>query len=210
MVNNKTNILEETANYFSATLAEHGSTAEGVGWNGSRSQETRFEQLLHVITKAEKFSINDLGCGYGALLDYMKSRYQNIIYNGYDVSERMIHMASSSHSKSPSTGFFVANEPSCPADYGVASGIFNIRLGRSDSECYECLLSTLDALDRTSRCGFAFNCLTTYSDADKMRNDLYYANPCVVFDVCKRRFSRHVALLHDYDLYDFTVIVRKH
>ena len=29
------------------------------------------------------------------------------------------------------------------------------------------------------------------------------------FDFCKRNFSRNVALLHDYGLYDFTIIVRK-
>ena len=42
-----------------------------------------------------------------------------------------------------------------------------------------------------------------------MRPDLYYADPGLFFDDCKRRFSRNVAILHDYDLYDFTVIVRK-
>jgi hypothetical protein len=30
-----------------------------------------------------------------------------------------------------------------------------------------------------------------------------------VFDLCKRRHSRNVALLHDYGLYAFTVLVRK-
>jgi hypothetical protein len=48
--------------------------------------------------------------------------------------------------------------------------------------------------------------LTKYSGADRMaqRPDLYYG-----FDFCKRRFSRNVALLHDYGLYDFTILVRK-
>jgi hypothetical protein len=68
---------------------------------------------------------------------------------------------------------------------------------------------TLDALDRTSRSGFAFNCLTSYSDADKMRDYLYYADPCALFDLCKKRYSRNVAILHDYDLYEFTILVRK-
>ncbi len=67
----------------------------------------------------------------------------------------------------------------------------------------------LDVLDRTSRSGFAFNCLTSYSDADKMREYLYYADPCALFDLCKRRYSRNVALLHDYGLYEFTILVRK-
>ena len=26
---------------------------------------------------------------------------------------------------------------------------------------------------------------------------------------CQRRYSRHVALLHDYPLYEFTIIVRR-
>ncbi|MBM3138043.1 MAG: class I SAM-dependent methyltransferase, partial [Chloroflexi bacterium] len=30
-----------------------------------------------------------------------------------------------------------------------------------------------------------------------------------LFDYCKVNFSKNVALLHDYKLYDFTIIVRK-
>ena len=42
-----------------------------------------------------------------------------------------------------------------------------------------------------------------------MRADLYYADPCFLFDYCKRNFAKDVAILHDYSLYDFTLIVRK-
>ena len=59
-----------------------------------------------------------------------------------------------------------------------------------------------------SRRGFAFNMLTSYSDADRMRSDLHYGDPAAYFDLCKRRFSRNVALLHDYELYEFTIVVR--
>jgi hypothetical protein len=53
--------------------------------------------------------------------------------------------------------------------------------------------------------------LTKYSDAERMagRPDLFYGDPLFFFDFCKRNFSRNVALLHDYGLYDFTIIVRK-
>ena len=76
------------------------------------------------------------------------------------------------------------------ADYGIASGIFNVRLERSDVEWRDYLETTLNVLDRTSHLGFAFNCLTSYSDTDKMRDYLYYADPCALFDLCKRRYSR--------------------
>jgi hypothetical protein len=95
------------------------------------------------------------------------------------------------------------------SDYGVASGIFNVRLGRTDAEWQAYIEHMLDQLDRTSRLGFSFNCLTSYSDADRMRPDLYYADPCRLFDFCKRRYARNVALLHDYGLYEFTMLVRK-
>ena len=42
-----------------------------------------------------------------------------------------------------------------------------------------------------------------------MRPHLHYGDPLWFFDWCKRKYSRNVALLHDYDLYDFTIIVRK-
>jgi len=42
-----------------------------------------------------------------------------------------------------------------------------------------------------------------------MRDDLYYADPCLLFTYCKTRYSRNVALLHDYGLHEFTLFVRK-
>ena len=95
------------------------------------------------------------------------------------------------------------------ADYGVASGIFNVRLGSTDDAWRSHVLRTLDVLNKTSRRGFSFNCLTLYSDQDRMRDYLYYADPCDLFDHCKRTYSRDVALLHDYGLYEFTILVRK-
>ena len=50
--------------------------------------------------------------------------------------------------------------------------------------------------------------LTSYADPDRMRADLYYGDPGYYFAFCKQH-ARNVALLHDYDLYDFTMLVRK-
>jgi SAM-dependent methyltransferase len=209
MAHEPTDILSEVADYYSAKLAEHGVTARGVDWNGEESQQLRFEQLCRIIDEPGAYSINDLGCGYGALFDFLNSRYQSCTYNGYDVSGEMIRAATTRYGGNPSAKFAVTSEPLSTADYGVASGIFNVRLGRSDAQWRAYLEATLDILHRTSHRGFAFNCLTSYSDADKMQEYLYYADPCMLFDLCKRRYSRHVALLHDYGLYEFTVLVRK-
>jgi SAM-dependent methyltransferase len=209
MQENKTDLLTEVAYYYSEKLAQHGETPRGVDWNGEESQERRFEQLCKIIDGRTRFSLNDLGCGYGALHDFLIGRHSGFSYSGIDISESMIRSAEQRHRGRPQARFVLASQPDAVADYGVASGIFNVRLGRSDAEWRAYVEATLDILDRTSRLGFSFNCLTSYSDAEKMREHLYYADPCALFDLCKRRYSRNVALLHDYGLYEFTILVRK-
>jgi len=209
MEKRKTIVLKEIADYYSTKLAEHGETPYGVDWNGEEGQLLRFKQLSKIIGKSCSFTVNDLGCGYGALYDYLNSIYHNFVYNGCDVSGDMIHAAKNRYPDNPNVCLNVASEPPEAADYGIASGIFNVRLGRSDEEWQDYLECTLDILDHTSTDGFAFNCLTSYSDTDKKRSYLYYADPCALFNLCKRRYSRNVALMHDYGLYEFTILVRK-
>ncbi len=209
METSKSELIAEVARYYSAKLAEHGASPRGVDWNGEEGQVLRFEQLTRVIRLTSGFSLNDLGCGYGALFDYLRTKYQDFTYTGCDVSGDMVRAAQARHAASPSARVIVASAPAEAADYGIASGIFHVRLSRRDAEWRDYIQTTLDVLDRTSRHGFAFNCLTSYSDADKMRSDLYYADPCALFDLCKRKYSRHVALLHDYGLYEFTILVSK-
>lgn len=201
-------ILTEIASYYSAKLAEHGATPRGVDWNSEAGQLLRFEKLVHVIQPADGFSVNDLGCGYGALYDYLDSRFGTFSYVGCDISTAMLHSAQQRLAHRSNARFELAAMPPETADYGIASGIFNVRQRRSDAEWQTYLEQTLAVLNRTSRKGFAFNCLTSYADSAKMRPELYYANPCALFDLCKRRFSPHVALLHDYDLYEFTILIR--
>ena len=206
----RANFLNEVADYYSEKLLEHGNTPRGVDWNGADSQIIRFEQLCKLIdSKASSFSLSDIGCGYGALFDFLSTRYSLSEYVGLDISAEMIRAAQIRNTHLTNVKFILSSEPNLICDYGVASGIFNVRLQRTDAEWYDYLIATLDVLDKSSRLGFAFNCLTSYSDADKKRDYLYYADPHQLFDHCMRHYSRQVALLHDYGLFEFTIIVRK-
>ncbi|MCW5668594.1 MAG: class I SAM-dependent methyltransferase [Hydrogenophaga sp.] len=210
MDNRKNELLDEVAAYYAEKLAKHGDTPRGVDWNGEESQTIRFAQLCKVIRpKSSDFSLNDLGCGYGALFNFLSDKYPQCSYLGVDVSAEMIMAAQLRNAASPNARFITSSEPDIISDYGVASGIFNVRLGRTNADWHEYIQGTLDQLDRTSRLGFSFNCLTSYSDEDKKQSYLYYADPCQLFDLCKRRYSRQVALLHDYGLYEFTILITK-
>lgn len=202
-------LLTDVAAYYSDKLIRHGQNPRGVDWNDEASQVLRFEQLCKIINSSAQFSVNDLGCGYGSLYDFLASRYEDFSYLGIDVSDNMIQAAEKRNQGNVQARFIASTEPVQIADFGIASGIFNVRLNHSVDEWLSYLKSTLETLNNTSRRGFAFNCLTSYSDKDRMRDDLYYADPCMLFDLCKRLYSRNVALLHDYGLYEFTILVRK-
>jgi SAM-dependent methyltransferase len=201
--------LAEVARYYSDKIQEFGATPQGVDWNGAESQELRFDQLAKIIQPSDGVTVNDLGCGYGSLFDHLIKRHPVTSYLGVDVSEDMVKAAEELHEGDDRARFVQSAVPDRVADYGMASGIFNVRLETSNDDWLQHIMETLDVLHETSGRGFAFNCLTSYSDQHLMRDYLFYANPGQLFDLCKRRFARNVALLHDYDLYEFTILVRK-
>jgi|SRR5579864_6893894 len=201
--------LRRVEQYYSGKLRVHGATWQGADWNSGESQRLRFEQLLKVCEPSEPFSINDYGCGYGALIDHMASRGLRFTYRGLDISEAMLGKAREIHGQRAGCEFVSAEESLAAADYSVASGIFNVKLDVTRETWESYVLDTLHKLARWSVKGFAFNALTSYSDPERMRGDLYYGDPCFFFDYCKRNFSRNVALLHDYGLYEWTMLVRK-
>lgn len=197
-------------NYFQQRLDTYGSTPRGVDWNSVESQEIRFAQLAKVIHTTHPFSLLDYGCGYGAFADYLLQReYPLQQYIGFDFLSGMVEKACEMHPHLPQA-VFTSNISDIPlVDYSVVSGTFNVKLEASDNEWTNYVLGEIQKINELSRKGFAFNLLTKYSDKECMKDYLYYADPCVLFDYCKRNFSRNVALLHDYEVYDFTIIVRK-
>lgn len=204
-----TDILEEVATYYSSKLKDYGQTPQGVDWNGEESQNCRFDELLKIVNSSGPFSLNDLGCGFGSMLEYMNNHYTDFEYTGLDISASMVTAAQERFAGQNNARFMTSGKPVALANYTVASGIFNVRQDRSNDEWLDYILEVLDTMNEYSSDGFAFNCLTKYSDAEYMRDYLYYADPCAIFDHCKTKYSRQVTLLHDYGLYEFTILVRK-
>lgn len=201
-------IIEEVNKYYTAKIDKFGTTPQGVDWNSVESQELRFEILSKVIQENESFSVLDFGCGFGSMLDYFNAKYNSFEYIGYDVSAEMIVAALE---KFPEKKFakWTTSLPTEKADYVIASGIFNVKLENTDHDWLDYIIETLNTLNESAIKGFSFNVLTKYSDKEYMKEYLYYADPLFLFDYCKTHFSKNVALLHDYNLYEFSIIVRK-
>ena len=197
--------------YFSKKLEMFGATPQGVDYNGPQAQERRFEQLAKVIDPSQPFTVIDYGSGYGALFDFLQRKGWRFQYYGIDLIDKMVRAGRAAHQDVPNAHFTTREDEVPVADYLIAGAIFNIKLDATYEHWQAFVVSTLHSMNALCSQGFSFNMLTKYSDADRMaqRPDLFYGDPLYFFDLCKRNFSRNVALLHDYGLYDFTILVRK-
>ena len=157
-------IRSQVGDYYSDKVTAHGPTARGVDWNSPESQRLRFCQLAKVIEGEVPFSINDYGCGYGAFADYLVENGLPFTYRGFDISDEMISAARQLHPASDRVVFVTREAELRPADYTVASGVFNVRLQTPANEWTKYVLDTLHSIDGLSQKGFSFNVLTKYSD----------------------------------------------
>ena len=197
--------------YFTEKLETFGATAKGVDYNGEQARQIRFAELVKIINPAKPFSVIDYGCGYGAMFEYLHAKGWDLDYYGVDLIEKMILAGREKYKNFPNAHFTTDEKQLPVADYLMAASIFNIKLESPYDEWQDFVCKTLPRMNALCSKGFSFNMLTRYSDADRMaqRPDLFYGDPLFFFDFCKRNFSRNVALLHDYGLYDFTILVRK-
>lgn len=201
--------IESIRSYFDQRVQTHGTSAQGSDWNSVESQYLRFDQLVKVIEPDKPFSILDYGSGSGAFVDYLNEHGFHFDYYGYDILESAISLAQNKFKAFENCHFTNDERSLIPCDYVIASGIFNYRGDQSYEDWTDYVLETLSRMHDLSVKGFSSNFLTKYSDEEKMRPDLYYADPLFLFDYCKKHYSKNVALLHDYKLYDFTIIIRK-
>lgn len=125
-------IRNEVRAYYSDAIERFGPAPLGVDWPNQASQYLRFVQLLKICDFGRPFSLNDFGCGYGALLGYLALRHSDasVTYRGIDLSAQMIAVAKQCWAARPNTTFVAGYRCGKVADYSMASGVFNVRLGQ--------------------------------------------------------------------------------
>ena len=198
----------QSRTYYEQRLRDHGVTPRGVDWNSQESQELRFHQLARLLDGYPNATVLDYGCGFGAMASYLRRRRHLGMYVGFDVSPDMIGAARHVTASVADCRLTSDRSSLSPVDFVVSSGVFNVKADAPDEVWRAYIDDSVDDMRTLSTRGFAFNLLTSNSDPERRRPDLYYADPLDVFEHCRTRFSRHVALLHDYGLYEFTILVR--
>src|SRR5262245_52064174 len=137
-------LADRAAAYYAGKLGLHGPNHRGVDWKSVESQELRFGQLLRVGNGSSPISLNDFGCGYGALVDYLLRAGRAFDYVGYDAAPAMIKSAKSRLGGVPTCAFTSNRAEVTARDYTVASGVFNVKFDVAADEWWSYVARQLD------------------------------------------------------------------
>ncbi len=190
----------------------NGATPKGVFWSSEENVRKRFDILCRVFYPEDiatgEASIADLGCGYGALYDFLKAHpiLRGGEYRGYDICESLLD-ASKTRVRDPRASFHLSMRVTEPADYSFVSGTFNLKLEANEADWLTYIKISLEALWNQTDKALAFNMLDI-ADVGPM-DGLYYADPQVLEMFCRDNLSDNVTLISGYDLPDFTIFVRR-
>lgn len=204
-------LLADVEQYYTKKITTHGATPLGVDWSCVPTQEMRFVQLLKLCDFGSPVTLNDVGCGYGALLAFLAKRYRakTIDYLGIDLSAAMVTQARQLWSRRAHTAFTAAS--TCPrvADYSVASGIFNVKLNQPDGLWERFVAKTLADMHASSKQGFAVNFLAPLPPGMLCIPELYRAPPDAWVEHCRRTFNAKVEVIAGYGMREYTLLARK-
>ncbi|PHS79734.1 MAG: hypothetical protein COB59_00130 [Rhodospirillaceae bacterium] len=203
-------ILDLIRRVFEYRLEECGPVSGGVMWKDADQQILRLEILLSVISPKDlnaPISINDFGCGYGALFELIADEHMMALgrYIGYDISGDMVTAAKAKY-PDPRATFIHSPVATEPADYSFVSGTYNMHMGAPENLWSHYVKTSLRSLWAKTNKVMAFNLLD--DEEPQKLADLYYANKNEYLDFAKT-LSPDVEINYDYPLHEFTMTIRR-
>ena len=181
---------------YTAALDRHGATPQGVFWNSAKSQNARFAALLAMIRAhraganigSHPPSIADIGCGYGALHDYMRGRgdYAGWDYHGLDINKAMIR-ACQRRFPDDASRFHLGAMPRRQVDYALFSGTFNLCMIDDADRWQRYIIDQLTSCLAHCRQGIVLNLLCQRRTT--ITNNIFYADGDAVDAELRRHFG---------------------
>jgi ubiquinone/menaquinone biosynthesis C-methylase UbiE len=189
---------------YSERIRKYGADVRALGWRDTAQQALRFEVLTEGSRVRSGESVLDIGCGFGDLDDFLRARGIEAHYTGCDISADVLTVARARHPDRAFEERDVLRSPYPPSvfDHVFISGIFNYRI--ADNMGF--LESMLRAAFAMAASSVAANMLT--EQVDYREPALYYYSPEAALKFA-RGLTRHVALRHDYPLYEFSLFLHR-
>ena len=196
---------------YSKRFQRYHNTPKGVFWNSNLSQDLRLNIILDTIIrklKYNKFSLADVGCGYGRLFEIIKERNldNKINYYGFDINKEFVSFCSINN-KFEKVSFEVGTYPSKNVDFVVISGAYNLTPTNNIHSWENYIITNLKSNWALADRGLIFNCLI--NEERKIKNKLYYTELSWIRKICEDNFGVTKISKHNLLRGDVTVIIEK-
>ncbi len=201
--------------YYEDLLDKYGDHYLSLDWKAPDSQRIRysiFEDLINMFS-AGKFSLLDVGCGFGDLYGFLKERNYDVDYTGVDIAPKIIDMAKK---KYPEAKFEVkdilSDKKNSSYDFVFLSGALSICFDDREKHI-DFIISMLIKMYELCKIAVGVNFLSSealyaVSEEDLQKKQYFYMRPEEAVSIVKT-LSKRFVLRHDYHLGDFTVYIIK-
>jgi len=202
---------KQISNIYNKRFDNYNNTPKGVFWNSKLSQDLRLNIILDKIVsnlKNDKFSIADVGCGYGRLYEIIKERnLEKVIeYNGFDINQEFINFCK--NKKEFKNGQFTLNSfPLKKTDYVIMSGTYNLTPTNNINLWENYIIKNLKSNWNFVGKGMIFNCLI--KEKRIIDKTLYYSELSWIKKMCEENFCNPEAIRHNLLKEDITIILKK-
>ena len=205
------NINSEIAEIYNERFLKLGPTPEASMWFSKTRQIARFDVIfnqLKLLHQRNSISISDIGCGYGAFLEYLSEKKidEELSYYGYDVCPEVIKFCKKKYFERAS--FYTKSVPIHKTDFVIMSGTFNFFPNQNYNAWKVYFFNSLKLLWSEAKCAMIFN-LQISNQATITSGGIVYAAQDEVEQFCKTRFSNVRAINNPMIPKDKTFVVSK-
>ena len=212
MSNNNDDILSILPAAIENSVATHGVTPEAV-WmdkHGALAKGARrCAAMFRAIEPGKPFSILDIGCGPGFAIAYLEEKYGNDFsgYLGIDISPPLLAAARQAFPTYTFEQRDIIAEPLAGQshDHVIINGVITAKFGLAHARMEDFAGQLLAAAWGPARVSLSFNVMSPH--VDWTRDDLFHWPLDSAMAFCVKNLSRHVNILADYGLYEYTVQV---
>jgi len=201
---------EKIYEHYENCLEEFGDSPKGHDWPDMDSTNTRYEVMTDIFCDENTTcSVLDLGCGTGMYLEYLINNEINVSYEGADISDKFINIASE---KFKDNNFYNINvlEETLPKkyDYIIVNGVFTMSVGLSNDEMFDFLTKFIDRVWPNTKKGLAINFMS--KNVDWERDDLYHMSiDKLTKFLFEKKITKEWVVRNDYGLYEYTIYLKK-
>ena len=197
-------------NSYTNRLIKYGNSPQGLFWKNSFTQIHRFELIVTALNKysnLKKFTICDIGCGYGKFFEFMNNRFNKSTfkYQGCDLNGKLID-----HCKkrfiNKNCKFYKKSLPRGIVDFSVMSGTFNLSVTDDIKIWEKYILKNLTNICKQTNKIMAFNLL--HQNERRIKKGLYYTNKQWIKNICEQNFGNTEFIFSSVLPEDILIIVK--